>query len=580
MAERKEGITMKKLLNSTWNSKAWLVLTLLILFLLNWAASVWHTRLDFTNEKRFTLSAATRQLLKQVNAPVQVDVFLKGNYPSGFKKLSATTNDLLREFKEVAGSNLQYNFISPDEKFPGTDIPYSDTLSGMGLLPINLTSQVKEGQQQQYVYPYALVHYNDQVLPVTLYQGKTPLINFQELNSAEALLEYRIANAIAKVIQPGKPVIGYSNGNGEPMDYSIYDLVENNLNVDYALSLFNINKQPFIPREFKVLVMVKPTQPFTEEAKFKLDQYVMNGGKILMFTDRLNAEMDSLQIKNEVVAYDRGLQLNDLFFKYGIRVNADLVMDLQCDYLPFDVNGNGQFELLPWNYFPVLESKSDHPVNKNLGFVSGRFVNSIDTVEAEGIRKTILLSSSANARRIASPAIISGKENVAAPEDEKFKTPNIPVAVLMEGKFTSLYANRASQAMRDSVAAYGGQFISRCLDDNKIIVVADGDIVLNSVVKGGEPIPMGMNPYTYGTQRAFPFANKEFLQNCLDYLVNTGNLSEAKGKDYVARLLDTKKVNEEKSFWQVINIAVPVLLVVVFAMLFQWNRKRKYSKSL
>lgn len=570
---------MKKVFNKIGESKGWLLVTLVILFLLNWAGSVWHSRIDFTNEKRFTLSNATKQLLKNTKEPVQVDVFLKGNYPSGFKKLSSATADLLQEFKEVAGKNFQYNFISPEDQMPGSDVNYGDTLSAMGLVPINLTSQVKEGQQQQYVYPFALVHFNGETLPVTLYQGKTPLINFQELNSAEALLEYKLANAISKVTQPGKPAIGYSNGNGEPMDYSIYDLVENNLNIDYSLSLININKQPFIPKEFKVLVMVKPTQPFTEEAKMKLDQYVMNGGKILLFTDRLNAEMDSLQIKNEVIAYDRGLQLNDLLFKYGVRVNADLVMDLQCDYLPFDVNGNGQFELLPWNYFPVLESKSDHAINKNLGFVSGRFVNSIDVVEAEGIRKTVLLSSSANARRIASPALISGKENVAAPEDEKFKTPNLPVAVLLEGKFSSLYANRASQAMRDSIAAYGGQFMPRCINDNKIIVVADGDIVLNSVVKGSEPIPMGMNPYTYGTQRAFPFANKDFVQNCLEYLINTNGLSEAKGKDYVVRLLDSKKVSERKSFWQMINIAVPVVLVMLFAFVFQWNRKRKYSTT-
>lgn len=568
---------MKNVFNKIWGSKVWFLITLIILFAVNWAASVWHSRIDFTNENRFTLSRATIQLLQQIKEPVTVDVFLKGNYPSGFKKLSSSTADLLQEFKEVAGKNLQFNFISPEDNVAGTEIKYGDTLSAMGLVPINLTSQVKEGQQQQYVYPFALVHSGNKILPVTIYQGKTPIINFQELNSAEALLEYKMANAIASITREQKTIIGYTNGNGEPTDYSIYDLVENNLNTEYSLSLFNINMQRFIPREFTVLVMVKPTQPFSEDAKMKLDQYVMNGGKLLLFSDRLNAEMDSLQIKNEVVAYDRGLQLNDMLFRYGIRINADLVMDLQCDYLPFDVNGNGQFELLPWNYFPVLESKSNHAINKNLGFISGRFVNSIDTVEAEGIKKTILLSSSVNARKIASPALISGKENVAAAEDEKFKTANIPVAVLLEGKFTSLYANRASQAMRDSIAAYGSNFLPQSLSDNKIIVVADGDMVLNSVVKGNQPIPMGMNPYTYGTQRAFPFANKDFLQNCMDYLINQNGLSEAKAKDYMLRLLDTKKVKEEKNYWQVINIVVPVLLVILFAIVFQWNRKRKYS---
>ena len=571
-------IVMKNVFTKIWSSKLWLIITLLLLFAVNWAGSVWHSRLDFTDEKRFTLSTATIQLLKNIKEPVQVDVFLKGNYPSGFKKLSSSAEDLLQEFKEVAGNNFQYNFIAPEEKVDGTEVSFADTLSAMGLLPINLTSQVAEGQQQQFVYPVALVHYSGKTLPVTLYQGKTPLINFQELNSAEAMLEYNVANTISKIMQVNKPAIGYANGNGEPTDISVYDLVENNLNIDYSLALFNINKQPFIPLEFKVLVIVKPTQPFTDDAKLKLDQYVMNGGKLLLFTDRLNAEMDSLQIKNEVIAYDRGLQLNDQLFKYGARINADLVMDLQCDYLPFDVNGNGQFELLPWNYFPVLESKSNHPVNKNLGFVSGRFVNSIDTVEAEGIRKTILLSSSSNSRRMATPALISSKENVAAPEHIKFRTADIPVAVLLEGKFTSLYANRTSQAMQDSLAAYGKNFLPRCISDNKMIIVADGDIALNSLVKGNQPIPMGMNPYTFGTQREFPFANTAFVQNCLDYLVNTNNLSEARGKDYVVRLLDSKKVDAQKITWQVINIAVPVAIVILFAMLFQWFRKRKYSK--
>ncbi|RZA01329.1 MAG: hypothetical protein EOP47_11030 [Sphingobacteriaceae bacterium] len=174
--------------------------------------------------------------------------------------------------------------------------------------------------------------------------------------------------------------------------------------------------------------------------------------------------------------------------------------------------------------------------------------------------------------------VISGKENAISPDDAKFRTPNIPVAVLLEGKFSSLYANRVSAAMRDSISAYGGSFMPQNIDDNKMIVVADGDIVLNSVSKGNEPLPMGVNPYTIGTQREVLFANAIFLQNCLDYLVNENNLSEAKAKDYVARLLNMQKVKEEKTFWQIINIAVPVLLVILFAVIFQWNRKRKYSK--
>ncbi|HQR00965.1 MAG TPA: gliding motility-associated ABC transporter substrate-binding protein GldG, partial [Ferruginibacter sp.] len=212
-----------------------------------------------------------------------------------------------------------------------------------------------------------------------------------------------------------------------------------------------------------------------------------------------------------------------------------------------------------------------------LGFVSGRFVNSIDTVEAEGIKKTILLSTSANSRSISTPALISVTENSVAPENEKFKKANIPAAVLLEGKFNSLFSNRLSQAMRDSLQKYGYEFMPACVAENKIIVVADGDMVLNSVVKGNQPIPMGMNPYTFGSQREFGFANRDFLQNSLDYLINASGLSEAKAKDYTLRLLDKKKVDAEKTKWQGINIAVPVLLVILFALLYQFLRKRKYT---
>lgn len=566
------------LLRTIWKSKAWLLISILLLAGINWLASVYHTRIDLTNEKRFTLSSPTRKVLQKPEDVIRIDVFLKGDFPSGFRKLANSAGELLQEFKEVAGSKLQYRFVSPEEMVEGTSVKWADTLSNLGFVPINLTSQVKAGQQQQLIYPVAFVHYKDQVSPVILYQGRSKGITYMEINSAEALMEYNFAYAINRLLESNRPLIGYCSSNGEPEDIRTYDLVENVLRQDYELKIFNLEKEPAIPDTFKLMLVVKPTKPFSDAEKLKLDQYVMRGGKLIFFVDKLEAELDSLQSKQgQVVAYDRGLELNDLLFKYGARVNSDLLMDLQCDFLPFDVNGNGQFELLPWNYFPVFESKSNHVINKNLGFVSGRFVNSIDTVEAEGIKKTILLSTSANSRSISTPALISVTENSVAPENEKFKKANIPAAVLLEGKFNSLFSNRLSQAMRDSLQKYGYEFMPACVAENKIIVVADGDMVLNSVVKGNQPIPMGMNPYTFGSQREFGFANRDFLQNSLDYLINASGLSEAKAKDYTLRLLDKKKVDAEKTKWQGINIAVPVLLVILFALLYQFLRKRKYT---
>lgn len=559
------------------NSKAGIFVLIALIVAVNFLASVYHTRFDLTAEKRFTLSRPTLRLLDTLKGKISIDVFLKGNYPSGFKKLGNSTSDILEEFREITGQKLQYRFISPDEKMPGTEITYGDSLSGLGLYPINLTSQLKEGQQQQLVYPFAMVHYNDVSIPVSLYQGKTPMINFQELNSAEAMLEYRFADAIYKLSRNSKPLVAFATGNGEPMDISVYDMVENVLKTDYHLVTFNLASQPAVPAEINTLIIVKPKETFTDIQKLKLDQFVMNGGHLLLFVDKLNAEMDSLQVKNEVIAFDRELQLNDLLFKYGVRINPDLVMDLQCDYLPFDVNGNGQFELLPWNYFPVLEGTSDNGITKNIGFVAGRFVNSFDTVETENIKKTILLTTSVNSRKIQTPALISGRENVNAPEDVKFNKQHIPVAVLLEGSFTSLYANRLTQSMNDSLKILKSAFVSKSMEPSKIIVVADGDIVLNSVMKN-EPMPMGMNPYTFGSQRQFPFANKEFLINCLEYLSNESGLNEAKNKEYVVRLLDTKKVNENKLKWQMINIALPVLIMLFFGFIFQILRRKKYSR--
>ncbi len=563
----------KKILRGKWA----IVFIMILLLFTNILASTYHTRFDLTNEKRFTLSNSTKLLLNKIQQPLKIEILLKGDLPSGFKSLALSTEDILREFKEESGINFFFQFVSPAETFENSSVTYADTLSSMGFFPINLTSQLKDGQEQKLIYPLAIIHYEGRMLAIELYKGKTPLVNFSELSSAEAMLEYNLAKGIAKLLRKQKSTVGYAIGNGEPTDMSVYDLSELTIKPEYNLQLINIKEQPFINPDCNILLVVKPTIYFSDADKLKIDQYIMQGGKVIFFIDRLNAEMDSLQIKNEVVAFDRNLNLQDMFFKYGVRINADLLMDLQCDYLPFDVNGNGQFEFLPWNYFPVLESNGYHAINKNLGFVSGRFVNTIDTIQTPGITKDIILNSSVNARIISTPALISGAENVAAPEDEKYKKSGLPVAVLMQGKFKSLFANRLTDALHDTLNQSGMSFKTESLKENKIMVVSDGDIVLNSVVRGNEPIAMGMNSFTYGSQREFPFANRDFLLNSIEFMINENGLIDAKSKEYVVRMLDSKKVNESKNLWQLINLVSPLLIVFLFGMIFQLIRKRKFT---
>jgi gliding-associated putative ABC transporter substrate-binding component GldG len=560
------------------NKKWWLLFIIVAIVLINYLASVFHKRIDLTNEKRFTISTPVKKILKNIDQKMEINIFLRGDIPAGFKKLSVSAQELLHEFKEYSNGNIHYKIISADEKIPGTEKTYGDTLSSLGIVPINLKVQLKEGEQSQYIYPAALINYQNKLQPVNLYSGSSTFITAPELNSAEALLEFNFADAIEKIINPHKPMVAYAVGNGEPIGPNVYDLVENVLKKNYNLFMMDLAKEPVIPDTFKLLIIVKPTLTFSNEEKLKIDQYVMRGGKLLFFIDRLEAETDSLQIKNQVIAYDRNLDLQDLFFKYGIRINPDLLMDLQCDFLPFSVNGKDQFEFLHWNYFPLFESKQNSVINKNLGLVAGRFVNTIDTVSAPGIKKTILLNSSSNSRTIETPALISGAENRNATVDAAFNKSNLIAGVLLEGKFISLFRNRVSRDQMDSLNFYGYPFQSENINENKMIIVSDGDIVLNQVYKG-QLLPMGVNSYTVGTQYEYQFANRQFVDNCIEYLVNNSGLNEAKSKDYKLRLLDPKKTNDQRGFWEMLNLLLPVLLILIFGLIYQWWRKKKYTFS-
>lgn len=573
-------------MNKIFASKFWWLLLLAVLFVINFLASQFHARFDLTKEKRYTLSQATRSLVKGLEEDVQIDVFLKGEFPSGFRKLANTTKEFLGLLKDLNGSKVHYRFISPLDEMPDGK-QWGDTLVKLGAVPINLTVQKKAGESSNIIFPVALIKYKDRESLVNLYPGASGRISQEEINSAEALMEYQFVKTLDKITATKRPAIAYATGNGELVNERVYDL-EQTLIKDYQFGPFDISKGA-VPSAADVLMIVKPTAQFTEDERLRIDQFVMRGGKLLCFIDNLIAEQDSLAIKPETIAYDRNLNLTDLFFRYGLRINTDLVMDLQCDLIPMVVGGtmeNPQFEFMHWNYYPILTT-GNSAMNKGLGYVSARFVNSIDTIATKGIKKTPLLISSPNSRIISTPALISLNENRNAPEDEKFRQNAIPVAMLLEGKFTSLFRNRIMKAQLDSLAAHGISFKEES-PDNKIIVVADGDMVLNDVLPNQGPIPMGFNKYTYAeylnqTENGkyfLPTANRDFLLNCVEYLVNNPAISETRNKDIVLRLLDSKKVEAQKSTWQMINIALPVLIVILFGWLYQQVRKRKYQGAI
>ncbi|HVG40361.1 MAG TPA: gliding motility-associated ABC transporter substrate-binding protein GldG, partial [Chitinophagaceae bacterium] len=538
-----------------------------------------HQRIDLTEEKRYSLTKATKDILYKVDDELVINVFLKGDFPAGFRKLSNTTREFVQVLKESNPANIQYNFISPeDEVENGGGKSWGDSLTAAGVAPINLTVQVKSGQENKLVFPVALITYKGQTDLVNLYPSSQRVVSPEDLNNAEAAMEYGFANTIAKLQNPVKPFVAYATGNGEPVGAETYDL-QRSLSNNYNLFTFDLKLQKNIPDTIKALLIVKPTIPFADAEKLKIDQYIMRGGKVIWAIDNLNAEQDSLSYKTQLIAFDRNLNIDDQLFRYGVRINPDLIMDLQCDFLPFAVGGdpsNPQYEFLHWNYYPLFESRRNHMINKNLGLVAGRFVNSLDTVEVSGIKKTLLLQSSANARIISTPALISPNENRNVPQDRLFTQKDIPAAVLLEVKFISLYKNRISKAQNDSLAANGG-FKESGEAQNKMVVIADGDLLLNDVSQKSGPLPMGMNSFTVGSQYEYAFANRDFLLNTVEYMVSNTTIMEVRNKEVVLRLLDKQKVEDEKTKWQFINIALPILLVILFGFIYQQLRKRKYA---
>lgn len=551
---------------------------LAVLVALNVAASYIHGRWDLTAEKRYTLAPSTRTLLQQLDAPVQIEVFLKGKYPAGFRQLGDATRELLEEFQQYGGKNIRFTFVNP-----GTDLPdtlrmgFQDTLMAKGILPFNL--QVQEDQQDAFaerlIFPGALVRYKDRESAVNLLKSQGGMDPMQALNSSVALLEYKFASAIYQLQQTERPLVGYMLGHGEPEGPNVYDALKT-LHEMYQVDTINLRSDTHIPKEFDAILFVRPIATFTDADKLKIDQYVMNGGRVLWFIDNLTASTDSLRGR-EFVAFDQNLQLEDLLFKYGARVNLDLIQDLQSDMIPLVVGNIGdkpQIRPVPFPYFPLFTPGNTHPIVKNMDLVMSRFANSIDTMKGGDIRKTMLLTTSDHSRTIKGPVQISLESVQQQPNQRDFRQKGIPVAVLLEGRFPSLFNHRLNQGEQQALQTASGLPFKAAADTvNRMIVVADADIVTNAVSQKDGPMQMGVNEFN----PQYVFANKEFFLNCVEYLTSKTPIMDTRSKELALRLLDGEKVKKDKTMWQVLAFLVPIGAILLFAMVFQFVRQRKYT---
>lgn len=551
----------------------------LALVSLNILADFFHTGIDLTAEKRYTVSTTTETLINSIDEPVKLTVYLDGNLPAGFKKLADRAEDMANAFKSMSKGNFIVEFERPGAGLNDTaKAILFDSLQMMGINPTNVKAQQKDGEktEETLVFPGAMLTGKKGQIGIDFLEGQSNLNGLASLNNAEALMEFKIARAIMLLQRDSVPVVGYLTGNGQPLDYSVYDLVENVLRKDYYFKILPIDSVAFIPTEFKAILIAKPTQPFSRAQRLKIDQYVMKGGKVIWAIDQLYASMDSLQRSNgSFVAYDQGLDLDEQLFKYGVRINRDLVQDLESDKVPSVVGSVGnqpQIELLPWPYAPLLRNTTGNPIAKNLDFISSSFPQSLDTIATPGIRKEVLLSTSDYARVLQTPALVEWRSVKTEQDLQLFNKKQLSIAVLLEGKFSSAFSNRLSKVELDELTAVGSSFLSSSIDSNSMVVISDGDLLLNPVNEQEGPLAMGMNSYTRQ-----PFANRDFISNVLFYLTGGEDIIEARSKIFRLRLIDKEKIENEKFFWQAINLLLPICLLACFYFINSFYRSKKYA---
>ena len=561
------------------NIRTW-VLPLLVIALINCLSYFFHAGIDLTAEKRFTLAPSTKAMVASLAEPLTLTVYLEGDIPAGFKRLANAAEEMGSSFRSISNGKFQVVFEKPGEGLGDTaKAILFDSLQRMGINPTNVKAQEKKGEQTEetLVFPGAVLTGSNGAIGIDFLEGQSNLNGLESLNNAEALMEYKLAKAMMLLTRDTVPLVGYLTGNGQPLDLSVYDLVEKVLRKDHRFRILPIDSVAYIPDEFAALVIAKPTRPFNAAQKLKIDQYIMHGGKLLWAVDNLYASMDSLQRSNgSFVAFDMGLDLDEQLFKYGVRINRDLLQDLECDKVPSVIGSIGdkpQIELLPWPYAPLLRNTGDHPISKNLDFVLSSFPQTIDTVSTPEIRKQVILGSSSYSRTLQTPALVEWRSIKTEEDLTQFNKKNKAVAVLLEGKFRSALANRISSADLQQLAVeYKRPFLSASATDNSMIVISDADILTNAVSQQDGPMAMGMNSYTRQQ-----YANRDFVSNCLFYLTGGASIMEARSKTFRLRLLDKEQLENNKLFWQVFNILLPIIVLLAFYFIYGFLRKRKYG---
>ncbi len=555
--------------------------------MLNVIGSYVFTRIDLTAEKRYTLSDATREMLTNLDDIVYFQIYLEGDFPAGFKRLRNATREMLDEFRAYS-DNIEYEFINPSESNNAAERNAAyQILVDRGLNPTDLQVNAADGMKKQIIFPGAIVMYKDNESPVELLRSQLGMPPETVLNNSIQSLEFNLANAIKTLCTVVKPKVAFIEGHGElgrieraDITYTLQEYYNvHEITIDGNINSLTEREESdslgtIVRKKYTAIIIAKPDSAFNEKDKFIIDQYIMYGGKVFWLVDPVYASMDSLQFVEATMGVTSDLNLDDMLFNYGVRLNTNLIMDLNALPIPLttgSIAGQPQIDFFPWYYFPLVNPSTNHPIVNNLNAIKTEFVSSLDTIQVGNVRKSILLSSSDYSRTVNVPVYISLNILDQEPDERLYQGPGQPIAVLLEGVFESNFVNRIPPVLQYDKSIKFKE-VSR---PTKMIIVSDGDVIRNQLhYKDGYPLPLGFDQYTRQT-----FGNKEFILNAMNYLTEGEGLISIRSRELKLRLLNMTRVNNSKLYWQLLNVLVPILAVILFGVTQAIIRKRKYSKS-
>ncbi|HOX76192.1 MAG TPA: gliding motility-associated ABC transporter substrate-binding protein GldG [Bacteroidales bacterium] len=557
--------------------KSWIqfLVTVAFIIVIASASSLLRIRIDLTGDKRYTLSQPTLKALGDIKNDIYVQVYLDGEMPVPLKRLRRSVREMLDEFRIASGRKIDYEFINPaDTKDAVQREAQYTALYNKGLNPVNIqVSDGEGGRTQKMIFPGMIINYNNIEVPVNFLKNN-PSVSYEQniLHSIEGL-EYEMIQTIATVTSDTIYKVAFLEGHGELAEIDVADITIN-LAKFFTIDRGSINARAGVLDTYAAVIVADPVTEFSEADKLVLDQYIMNGGKVMWLAEQVEVNSDSL-VTGETVGLYRPLNIEDQLFRYGVRINPELIQDLDCMVIRMSVSTGEQNQVVPaqWFYYPKLYPSQDHPITRNINRIKGQFVNTIDTVGLDpGIRKTILLSTSDRAKTLTPPLIIRLNEAGQIPDEQTFNKSRLPVAVLLEGVFPSAFKNR----MTENLLADKTLKVKTESVENKMIVIADGDIIRNDVRRlgnTGTPYPLGQDRVT-----GEMMGNRDFIVNSLNYLVDDHGIMELRSRELKMRLLDRTRIKNERTLWQFINIAVPVLIIIIAGLIYGFFRRKIYVK--